>query len=333
MALKIRPSGQLSWLLPRCNFSNIDILGCISTEERCLSAFKMIKYSFRWNSVKMVRIFDNWSPRNPIEAKARYKISKFSDDFVKIHGSQKDIADFPLFTQTYDLVSFIDDFISNSCGNVIVDISAMPKRFFFCIIKILLKSVNINNIIVTNTRPLSYANEMLAENFDSLKPLPLFAHPTINSVVDYLFVSVGHMPMGLTDQIEDLSKDSTIYLIFPFPGTPSSLKYTWKFVYEISQAAKIHDIEILRISASNASELFDCFEAITSNGLKSSLFTPYGPKPFSLAIALFASKYSSQVSYTQPRFYNPDYSIGVATHNGLPNINSYLIKHKSTILY
>ncbi|MNE96388.1 hypothetical protein D3C80_1945870 [compost metagenome] len=88
----------------------------------------------------------------------------------------------------------------------------------------------------------------------------------------------------------------------------------------------------------NVPEVFDAIGALTDFGERFAILAPFGPKPISLAMALYASRvYTGQehcsVNYTQPTVYNPDYSSGVKLQRGLPLINSYAIRLNGQNLY
>jgi len=68
---------------------------------------------------------------------------------------------------------------------------------------------------------------------------------------------------------------------------------------------------MLRVHALDTSDAFDRICDITDNGKYTSVLAPYGPKPISLAIALFAIETGAPVYYTQPNYYSPDYSTGI----------------------
>ena len=82
-----------------------------------------------------------------------------------------------------------------------------------------------------------------------------------------------------------------------------------------------------RVHALDTSEAFDRICDITNHGRHDSILAPYGPKPISLAIALFAIQNGSPVYYTQPNYYSPEYSSGIKETYG------YWIKKDGTNLY
>jgi hypothetical protein len=240
-----------------------------------------------------------------------------------------------IYTSHNDIVNYFDSIALCGIKNIILDISCMPKRFFFPFIKRLLKHKDhIDNLIITNTIPKKYTNEPLSESYEEWLPLPLFAGDNYGEQIEIVLLGVGHLPMGSPEPIRDMCESSKIQLYFPFPGTPHSLDPTWNFVHRITRAIGNHEkIHITRIGARDVSELFNFLENDTQNGQKTSILVPCGPKSFSLAMALFACKYDRPVYYTQPKVYHPDYSIGISESNGIPMVLAYSIIANGRLLY
>ena len=84
---------------------------------------------------------------------------------------------------------------------------------------------------------------------------------------------------------------------------------------------------LIKLDSNNLPDAYDYIMHETSNGQKGVIFAPYGPKPISLAMCIYASKHNSAVYYTQPHHYNPNYS------SGIKNTFGYCIILNSTILY
>ena len=58
------------------------------------------------------------------------------------------------------------------------------------------------------------------------------------------------------------------------------------------------------------------------------VFAPYGTKSMSLAMCLYACSHpeNTDVCYTQPKSYNPQYSTGISMVNGVPDTFAYCIR-------
>ena len=62
-------------------------------------------------------------------------------------------------------------------------------------------------------------------------------------------------------------------------------------------------------------------------------FAPFGPKPISAAMCLYAFQKGCAVYYPQPLIYHPNYSVGIGKQNGKDAVNAYWIKHDGEFLY
>lgn len=222
--------------------------------------------------------------------------------------------------------------------NVLVDISSMPKRLFFFLVKRLLSST-FDNIVVTYAEPEKYSEEPLAENPQLWAPLPGFAGPRRVPSDRSLIIALGYEPLGLPDLV--LSGEfasSRVALLFPFPSSPERVAKNWKFARDLFPNIDNSAVNIKRVDGINVPEVFDTIGGLTDFGDRFAMLAPFGPKPISLAMALYASKMHSMgghcsVSYTQPTVYNPDYSSGVKMQAGAPLINSYAIRIRGANLY
>lgn len=329
MKRSYRPWGHLKTILKASRVEKWDFFGCISTEDRFLSAYSLAKNIVKIANVQTVCIKEEKNQYSDIIDK---RITEHTRLFFSHGYSVDNITGFKLLSPRGEVVNHIDHFIDQSCGNIILDISTLPKRFFFVYVKRLFKNSKIKNLLVTNTIPLSYTKNM-TENYDYWNALPLFQAPFDKPKHSKFFIGIGHMPMGIADQLNDASEDVDIHLFFPFPGTSCSLNLSWEFLFKIQNELGHDHVDVIRVGAKNTSELFDYFEQITAGGSIQTLLAPFGPKPFSLAMAILATKYEFPVFYTQPRVYNPDYSIGVAQREGLPQVTGYLIKYEGASYY
>ena len=80
-------------------------------------------------------------------------------------------------------------------------------------------------------------------------------------------------------------------------------------IIEKSSPVKTTD-SIIRLDSNNMPDAFDFIHKETNGGNKNAIFAPYGPKPMSLAMCIYATLAGSPVYYTQPMYYNPKYSTG-----------------------
>ena len=81
------------------------------------------------------------------------------------------------------------------------------------------------------------------------------------------------------------------------------------------------------------SAAFDRIRQIAGNPGKPLAFAPFGPKPTSAAMCLYAMQRDSSVHYAQPTVYHPDYSRGVRNNDPAVAVSAYWVKHEGENLY
>lgn len=317
-----RPWGLLPWVMNKSPHVEWYLLGSLSTEERCLTTWQSLQTNSRLGGSYFAQVLDPPSPR--YDQVRSQKLMDRRSDFDSHGGSASTIHTHELFEKTGDTIQWIENFIAEAAPNVIVDITSFPKRFFFPIIKKMLKNDTIENLIVTYTVPKAYPTEDLAENFETWRPLPLFAgkleHPT------RLIINVGYLAMGLPEELEQAGPDRLVKLIFPFPDSPASYVRNSGFVRTIEKNLRPERVELRRVGVNDVPDAFDHLLMWTEDGREPALMAPYGPKPISLAMCIFATLTDSAVYYTQPRTYNPNYSIGVSYREGVPETYAYCLR-------
>ncbi len=204
-------------------------------------------------------------------------------------------------------------------------------------IKLLVESGIINNLVATYTIPEKYFDGNLAE-----EPMPWAHLPMFQRVVENFahekprnaIIGVGFLPFGLAELLKGDYQNVRINLIFPFPPGPPNYQRTWEFVRNIEAHYPLsRDNQIIRVDALDTSACYQNLCTITDNGNDVSIFAPYGPKPHSLAMCLFAINYNCDVYYTQPRVYHPDYCTGIKEIDDIPATYAYCLKLNGRNLY
>jgi len=130
----------------------------------------------------------------------------------------------------------------------------------------------------------------------------------------------------LPDQIEHGSPRMDVKLLFPFPNAPESYQLTRQFLRSVEQNLRGAATQVKHVNGMDVSDSFDHICSLSEGGGKQVLFAPYGPKPTSLAMCIYATLRDSPVFYTQPRVYNPDYTHGVKSRNGESQIYAYCLR-------
>ena len=238
--------------------------------------------------------------------------------------------------------SAIDEFLDGCVAdNLIFDISSMPKKLFFFVVKRAIQHQDkFDNILAVYSEPERYSSKPLAENPQQWSTLPGFdgprrlPEPHRRKIV----IAMGFEPLGLPDLVvqgEFAGVDT--HLLFPFPTPPDRIKKNWEFARDLFPNPVI-SLQFRHVDGLNVPDVFDVLSDIGANGNTQVTLAPYGPKPISLAMALYAGRHDSgsnatAVYYTQPTAYNPEYSTGVRKIGGQAGIHCYAIKRLGQFLY
>jgi hypothetical protein len=238
-----------------------------------------------------------------------------------------------LFSPDQDIVQTVEEFLTSAGLHVVLDISAMPKRFFFPILKRLLKTNRIETIVVTYTVPQAYGQGDLAEDHQPFTHLPLFGPSSFPlRRPEIVIVSAGFMKLGLGELLEPY-KTVAIRTIVPFPPGPPSYFRNLDFVRDVEKALPKGIPGPIRVEAYDCVDAFEHIAQLCDQGRKPCILAPYGPKPISLAMALYASLSQDVVLYTQPTAYDPFYSTGIGRVSGQLNAHAYLVRSNGKNLY
>lgn len=342
-----RPWGPLPWVLDHLQANDYSIIGALATEQRCLAAWNVVLRSGSPPRQLMFAIEDEPSRYSE---RGKEKLDKRLQEFLAEGGKTEDIRTFYLFDRSNAFIEATRDFMGEAGENVIIDISCLPKRFFFPVVKLFLVAQYAKNVIATYTVPEAYSNtrptdpQPLAEDPDPWQPLPSFMptypEPKLEPEQKLSLIGVGYDLLGLPSMLaEEGFRGTPVKLLFPFPSPPPGIQKNLEFVRQLEQQVLgVNNYETVLINVYNVSEAFDRILSLTNQGQRYVTLAPYGPKTLSLAMCLYAvsSKVGTSppaVYYTQPRVYNPDYSIGVAMVSGKPRIYAYCLRINGVNLY
>lgn len=225
-------------------------------------------------------------------------------------------------------------------GKVILDISCMPKRIFLPLLRVLAESEQVTELIVAVCRPLSYSASVLAEDPGPPRSLPLFMEGSINPPDrSTLIASIGFEVLGLPQIIEsDYWNLKDIKVLFPFPSAPPALARNWEVLRHLDRVRTLpSNNSVIGVDPMELPGLYSRLRALSEDLGADIVLAPFGPKVVTVAMGLLALAYPQArrppVLYTQPRRYNPNYSIGIALRGGQPDILAYLLKRRGVILY
>lgn len=315
------PWGQLEDIvevfLSREEFS---VLGCLSFEERCRAVPERL-WSPRCQGIELLEIYDPPNAFPDYSEKTRRKIEE--------NRRLLTLANLRFRPVVTELLADEDKLLDHleGCRNelrrartLILDITCLPKRFFCFILKRILLFEPFENVVVTYTQPgvNGYTAHHLAEDPMTCENLPGFAAaPPPRG--DTLVVAVGFESLSIRSLLEvyrDKTKDARI--ILSFPADVVTIRREWSTLAEMT-SGDYRSIGIDSLEVIAAWDVEAVYEALvrwnddSENGLT---LAPFGPKPHSLGMALFAMKHDCGLYYTQPKSYHPEYSNGQGTSWG-----------------
>ncbi len=306
----LRPWGDLKWVLSKYPQVNWDFIGCVATEDRFASSFSVLKKDFQINRKLFLKVID---PPSEQSNKVTLRLSE-NETLLKDIDATVDIQEHFLLEPYGNIVEALNNFLNQSSGNIVLDISTMPKRFFFPLVKLLIKR-KISNLVVAYSSPAKYCASELSSNPQSWDHLPLFMSPDFpEKAMDIAIVGVGFMPFSLPSLLLSKYNAIPVTFLFPFPPGPPNYQRTWEFMRKIEKSFTFKTADcVIRVNAANMPDAFEQIVLGTHNGSKQAIFAPYGPKPFSLAMCIYATLHDSPVYYTQPTYYHPEYSVGTSS--------------------
>ena len=323
-SFQYRPWGSLAWTLRHSPQRQWSFLGCVGTEERSITAWKWLSQQMPLTQVRMLRIKDSASRHSAVVAS---RLSTRLTEFTAHGGNANDVQDFSLFCSHSEIVSAIDNFVATS-SSIIIDLTSLPKRFFFPMVRRILTSSQANRVqdfLAVYTIPESYTPEPLAENCNDWAHLPLFSGAYSPSKPEMLAIGVGFQALGLHEQLKG-DQGLPIKLLVPFPAPPPAFMRSWDLLRQLQRYGSNDTFQVYRAGARDPSDTFDRLMSLSRNGQQRIALAPFGPKPMSLGMCLFASVVDCEVFYTQPSVYHPDYSVGVSMIEGAPEIYGYCLR-------
>ena len=172
---------------------------------------------------------------------------------------------------------------------LIVDITSLPKMWFFPIIQAVLQDDGFDDVIVAYTSGTGYSNT-LSEHPSPMRVLPGFFADDGRSRHGSIIVGIGFEPLGLKQLLSDQASQK-VRLIFPFPSGIIGHNRNWIFVRQIEELIEREQIppsDRVHIDMYDCPQVFEALCDMTNLGHETSAIAPYGPKTVSLAMCLFA---------------------------------------------
>jgi hypothetical protein len=340
MIISYKPWGNIDWLTNKLtDIKKWSFLGNISTEERSLCAWKWLKDNRKLIKYEMWKINDISAHPSPYRKIANEQYAIREKEYF--NNCRQKPLEFSLLESDEKATEYFGKFMEKTEGNVIIDISTMPKRWFFPLIKDCIENQKIKNLLVTYTIAKFYSKKQ-GEDPMPWKYFPSFGELPEREEIEKIFIiSAGYQPLSLPGWIRQ-HENPKIYILFPFPASISGYTRAWDFVRSVEtdcEPIEKDNFNIKFVSGYDLPIIYDTISKIIEleNGKESRkepILIPYGPKPVSLAFAILSSLRHFPVGYTQPMYYNPYYSKGFEeTEKKVPKTMSYLLKESGNILY
>lgn len=337
-----RPWGRPAWLREKFSEPAWSVVACLGTEKRSVkSAINCVRPG---DYLTIVRVDDPPTGTEEEVMAMENAYSANSDLLKECCKCDLEVLRGDLKASLDTLKALCSNVVEKS-PNVILDITSFPKRWFFPLVRYFLQDAAVKNFQIIYTRGSEHAG-VLSSNPELLRQIPSFTSEDDRTDHDTAFVGVGfhtHSMLELFGQ----DKAKSLQLLFPFPPGPPGIQRNWKFVeaveLKVEKDESLSDgqeaINYLQLDACDVSQVFDTLCFITNNGNKTSIMAPYGPKPFSLAMCLFAvaadiaKRPEVPMWYSQPQRYAVDYTKDAAIRNSELESWAYAIKRNGTFLY
>lgn len=331
-----RPWGHVDWLLKRLGDRPWSLIGCCGTEARSIALASHLGRQ-RLRDAVVVAIHD---PQPLDRAVMEQRLLDRARAFEAIGFARSEIRRADLLADLEEIRASVLELADGGAKNLLIDITSLPKMWFFPMVQAAIDDTRFENIVVTYTSASGYA-ERLSENAGPLKVLPGFFAEDGRSSHHSIVIGIGFEPLGIGQLLSDQLSEK-IRLIFPFPPGPPGHRRNWMFVQqieELTQAQNIEPPDRVHIHMYDCPQVFDALCEMTDSGTRTSAIAPYGPKTVSLAMCLFslaaasAGRQRVPVYYAQPLRYAVDYTTGVLMKAELPDITGYCLRLAGRNLY
>ena len=262
--------------------------------------------------------------------RTRLAIESRRDVFANNGGDLSAIERFDLMDELFRIQE-LGRKTAAASESVILDISSLPKRFFFPVLQILVASPHVKDLLITYTSPRSYADDApLYEDPEPWKTLPGFGGG--RGKPEIWIVSVGFLVESLRQYVAD-NQHEKMKILIPFPAPLAALQRTWCSIAELENGYPDNRFEKHRVDTLDMSAAFDRIGSLAGEPRKRLAFAPFGPKPTAAAMCLYAIQQDCSVHYPQPTVYHPEYSIGIRNDDPITAVNAYWVKHDGEFLY
>ncbi len=327
--MRFRPWGPIDWALSLSSHKSWHFIGTLGAEERSLTSWELLKKIGVVGSEHFAEILDVDSEK--YRERTRVALDARRVRFTQLGGKAASIERMELMAELFLINNFALR-AKSVASSIILDITSFPKRFFFPILRMLVGNSQVQNLLITYTSPASYApeDEPLYEDIEPWRVLPGFGG-SVNGGAQWV-VSVGFLVESLRMQVGG-DPNSKMKLLIPFPAPLSALRRTWESVANLERDHSDRRFEKFRVDTLDMSAAFERIRQLAGNPEKPLAFAPFGPKPTSAAMCLYATQRGSSVHYPQPTVYHPEYSRGIRNDDPAVAVSAYWVKHEGENLY
>lgn len=307
---QLRPTSRLSQVLASFRDTAWDVIGALGTEQRSLFVPEcMLLPEVKCRSVRLLEVVDEHDSPFALSAAERRALHwrRFADSsVVSRHPS-------PLLARASAIQRHIRSILVSCHRALLVDVSGLPKRYFFPLLREVVAETDFRDIVVSYTPAAHYGKpgEQLSIDPGEFAALPTFGSEEDTSNPERVVVAAGLQFLGLlqilgTSAVQRVKIDT----IIPFPTPNDQLRGVRDFVNALTSTNK-HNRP--RQKAISPIGMWEAYRFLTGIQERRTWLLPFGPKPISVAMALAAIRHDWPVWYTQPRAYRPDYSYGVSS--------------------
>lgn len=306
-------------------------IGCISFEDRFDAVAKQCKnlsahslwLKFHNNRSSAASVVSDRIEKNEL------KLQRLANWTYKIHS-------YPLLGNLADIEISFNELLNNGISRLILDISCLSKSAFFPLLRLAIKSNNLQDLLIGYSIPEKYSEKPLAAELNPMLGLPGMAPDSDNMTLDpKLFIaSIGYLPFDVQELEQQFNGKIPMEVIFPFPSTNPAYQRNWELMQQLFSDQNPGEKSPRRVDARDMSRVYDIISMEDTRTEGPVLLLPFGPKPHAAAMAIRAIQRGHEVYYTQPKYYNPDYSSGVKKHSsGEDESYAYWIKYGGEMLY
>lgn len=178
--------------------------------------------------------------------------------FLLRGGIAEAVSELPLTAEHSKIVDAVNSFKAIASDSIVIDISSLPKRFFFPIIRQLLKESSsvFKNIVATYTIPDRYTDQRLAENFGDWAQLPLFTGAIAKEKPTQLIIAVGFEALGLLERVETSESGMKISFLLPCPASIKAFQRSWEFLRRLQEHQSPQSFGLFRVDVRDPPDAF-----------------------------------------------------------------------------